>query len=312
LGIAQLISGEANQAVATFSRAVTLLPQSAASHYRLAAAKAMVQDFKGAEAALTRALALKPDYQQATVTLGYIKAQSGKPDDALQLARQLQKSKPKAAGGYLMEGDILYSQGKFAAATKAFEAALARQSNTHLVLRVYRAQVRAQNVAAGDALLEKWVLDHPDDLEARLYRADSLRQSRNSQGAKTELEYITKKTPADVNALIMLAWTYHDLGDRARSAEISAQLLNLKPQDPAIMDSLGCLMVKHGKPREALSILETALKRRPSAPEIRYHLGVALANSGDKAGARKEIDQALAAGKGFREIDEAKAFRTGL
>jgi hypothetical protein len=42
-------------------------------------------------------------------------------------------------------------------------------------------------------------------------------------------------------------------------------------------------------------------------PAIRYHLAYGLAKSGNNAKARKELEQTLASGKRFAEMDEAQA-----
>ena len=44
----------------------------------------------------------------------------------------------------------------------------------------------------------------------------------------------------------------------------------------------------------------------PSNADIRYHLAVALARSGQQARARKELEELLATGKSFAKIEEAK------
>ena len=48
------------------------------------------------------------------------------------------------------------------------------------------------------------------------------------------------------------------------------------------------------------------------AYDIQYHLGAALAKSGDKPGARKQLEQLLAANKEFPQRAEAQALLTQL
>jgi Tfp pilus assembly protein PilF len=45
---------------------------------------------------------------------------------------------------------------------------------------------------------------------------------------------------------------------------------------------------------------------------VRYHLAVGLSKSGDKAGARKELDKLLADDKSFAQADEARALLKNL
>ena len=53
------------------------------------------------------------------------------------------------------------------------------------------------------------------------------------------------------------------------------------------------------------------MARAPADAGIRLHLAQALAKSGDKAGARKELEQVLAT-KGFAKMDEARALQQTL
>jgi Flp pilus assembly protein TadD len=54
-------------------------------------------------------------------------------------------------------------------------------------------------------------------------------------------------------------------------------------------------------------MLQKAVSLAPAAPELRYHLAVALSKSGDKVNARKELDKLLQDNKSFPQIDDAKA-----
>jgi Tfp pilus assembly protein FimV len=56
-----------------------------------------------------------------------------------------------------------------------------------------------------------------------------------------------------------------------------------------------------------LPLLQKASTQAPNALEIRYHLAQALNKSGDKAGAKRELDKLLAAGAPFAQADEARA-----
>ncbi|MBY0242864.1 MAG: tetratricopeptide repeat protein, partial [Burkholderiaceae bacterium] len=59
--------------------------------------------------------------------------------------------------------------------------------------------------------------------------------------------------------------------------------------------------------KRAAQILQQASTKAPQALEIRYHLAMALFKSGDKTGARKEVEQVLASGKNFAKADDARA-----
>jgi Flp pilus assembly protein TadD len=77
--------------------------------------------------------------------------------------------------------------------------------------------------------------------------------------------------------------------------------------NPGVMDTLGWMLVEQGNTTRALPLLQKASGMAPNSPEIRYHLAVGLHKSGDKQGARKELNQLLAQNKQFAQIEEARA-----
>jgi hypothetical protein len=58
--------------------------------------------------------------------------------------------------------------------------------------------------------------------------------------------------------------------------------------------------------------LQKASALAPNAGEIRYHFGLVLARSGDKRGARRELERLLASPARFTKRDEAKALLASL
>ena len=90
--------------------------------------------------------------------------------------------------------------------------------------------------------------------------------------------------------------------------------LGLLPDNPAILDTTGWILVEQGNTERGLPMLQKAVaimeKDGAAAPvvaQIRYHLAHGMAKAGDKAGARKELERALSSGNAFPEINEAKA-----
>lgn len=72
------------------------------------------------------------------------------------------------------------------------------------------------------------------------------------------------------------------------------------------MDTLGWICLETGNLARALPLLKKASALAPRAADIRYHYGMALARSGDKRAARRELELALAS-KAFTRRDEARA-----
>jgi thioredoxin-like negative regulator of GroEL len=65
-------------------------------------------------------------------------------------------------------------------------------------------------------------------------------------------------------------------------------------------------LIEQGDVKRGLPLVEKAASLAPQSAEIQYHLVLGLVKSGDKAKARKELEQLLASGKQFSRLGEAK------
>jgi FimV-like protein len=70
--------------------------------------------------------------------------------------------------------------------------------------------------------------------------------------------------------------------------------------------------VEQGKTARGLELLKKAVTLNPQNPGMRFHLAAALAKSGDKAGARKDLEALLAGGKKFPQREAAQALLNRL
>ena len=305
VGLSQIANGDRNSALATFNRYVTVSPKSPLAHYRVASAKALLNDYKGAEASLITALALKPGYLDAMDSLGRVQLRLKRYDEATRTARQILKLHPKSSAGHVLEGDVAYAQSRFTEAAKLFDSALGVSRTGAGVARAYMAHVRAGTSAAGDATLAQWVKDNPNDMPMRELLADGMLQARQYQLAAQHYEYILQKLPNSPHAMNNLAETYRQLKD-PRALGIAEKAASLDPADALVQDTLGWILFEQGQTARALEVLRNAAARAPDRPVIRYHFAAALAKSGDRAAARKELVALLAKNKNFAGIEDAR------
>jgi hypothetical protein len=85
----------------------------------------------------------------------------------------------------------------------------------------------------------------------------------------------------------------------ARTASLAERAGRARPDDPAVLDTIGWLRYQQGRFRDdasgagAISILRQALRIRPSSPSIATldHLGDALWRAGDQEGAVRSWQQ---------------------
>ena len=254
---------------------------------------------------LTRALQLKPDYLDAAFFLASLEVRSGQYAEALKLAQQLQASMPKSPAGFVMEGDVLAAQGRYADAAKAYERAFDTQQTGLLAVKLHAAQVKAGDTAQADAKLQQWLKLHPNDIGVRQYLAsENLRLGQNKLAIE-QYQLILNKDPNNILALNNLASLYQSEQD-ARASDIAERAYKLLPNSAVTADTLGWILVEQGKTTRGLKLVQEAAAKDPQNPEVRYHLAVALAKSGNKLKARKELETLLAGDQKFPQRDAAQ------
>ena len=103
-----------------------------------------------------------------------------------------------------------------------------------------------------------------------------------------------------------LAWAYQQAKD-PRALETAERAYKLKPDNAAVADTLGWMLVEQGNPTRGLELLQKAAAAAPKSPEIRYHLAQAWVKTGDKAKARNELERLLSGDEKFPQQTEAMA-----
>jgi putative PEP-CTERM system TPR-repeat lipoprotein len=306
LGQAQLASEDAEGALETYSKLVNVLPKSGQAQLRLAAVHRTLKNDDAAAADLRRAIELQPELVPARVAQAQLALARGKPDDAIATARALQKqSGANATAGYLLEGDVQLAQKQPAAALPLFQKAYAASKSPQVAIKLAEAYKLAGKAPDADALLAQWQKEHPDDQAVPLYLAERLLADGQYKPAIGALEALVKRNPNNAIALNNLAWAYQQ-DKNPRALETAERAYGLAAGNPAVLDTLGWMLVEQGKLARALPLLQQAASLT-GEPAIRYHLAVALEKSGDKENARKTLQELLAKGARFPDAQAARA-----
>jgi tetratricopeptide (TPR) repeat protein len=112
---------------------------------------------------------------------------------------------------------------------------------------------------------------------------------------EANLRKLIKLRPDHAHAYNALGYTFADRNQRLPEAhQLIEQALKLSPDDAFIMDSMGWVLYRMGRMREALGFLQKAYTLRPDG-DIAAHLGEVLWVDGQQEQARKVWTEALKA-----------------
>jgi putative PEP-CTERM system TPR-repeat lipoprotein len=310
LGIVQMAERNFRAAAESFRKATRLAPKSGNFQYNLARAELAQQNFGEAKRLLIRALELQPDHIPATSTLAMLEMRDGKGTQALARARNLQKNKTTRATGYGLEGDLQMMQRQYSKAVVAYDKAASDADSAAIALKSYEARRRAKMPDATKPL-NQWLEKSPNDARVRLALAQDYQMRGQLQQAITQYELLVRNNPNSAGALNNLAWLYHEAKD-SRALGTAERAYELQPESGAIADTLGWLLVQEGQVERGLALLRKAVEQAPKVPDIRYHLGVALAKAGAKDEARKTLSELVNSGENFKDMPEAKRLLENL
>lgn len=311
LGQAQLANNDSAGALETYSKLVNVLPKSAMAQMRLARVQAMMQNDAAAADSLRRAAALQPDLVEARAALAELAMRRGKPDEALAVAREMQKHAAHAQLGYIIEGDILLGKKQAAPALGAYQKAYAQRQTPQLLVKIAQVMKQTGKAREAQSLLAQWQKAHPGDPVVAMYIAESHLAEKQYKPAIAILQDIVKRSPDNPVALNNLAWAYQQEKD-PRALATAEQAMKVTVDSPAVMDTLGWLLVEQGNTARGVDLLKKASALAPRAAEIRYHLAYGLSKAGDKEGARKELDKLLSQNQPFAQLEAARSLRNTL
>lgn len=311
LGRAQAANGENNQAMSSFNKMASLLPNSPLPHVRMATVHAVLKAPAAAEQSLRKALEIQPNLLVAQRGLAELAMQAKRPADALAVSETIQKQRPKEAAGYLLEGDVHAAGKNWSSAVDAYSAGLKAAPGTELAIKLYTVQSLAGKPADADRTAVEWIKGHPDDAGFRLFLGDRALGTNNFKEAQRHYDRVIELQPKNALALNNLAWVAGKLG-RADAVSLAERAVAAAPNQPAFMDTLAMLLSEKGEHAKALDLQKKVVAAQPTAPTFKLNLAKIQVAAGDKAAARSLLDELEALGAQFGGQGEVAAMKKSL
>ena len=305
LGAAQLNAGHHVQALKPLQQAVKLAPKVPLYRINLARAQVINKDTKEARQNLAQVVHDHPGQVKAVTLLAFMKLQDHDLPGAISLAHALQKQTPAKPAGFILEGDLYMADKSWEKAARAYQQGLKIGDERPLVMKYFLALSKGDSKDP-EHVLSHWLSKHPDDAAMRMVLGQYYVEHGQNAQAADQFKRVLKAYPANISALNNLAWVYTQQHNPEGLA-LAHKAYKLAPQSPYIADTYAWALITGGKPGQALPILEKAAKAAPNVPEIQYHLALAQARTGDKAGARTTLDALRKSNADFPNKQAAEA-----
>lgn len=240
-----------------------------------------VEYFSGQTAAAREiflALLASGDYpDDAVFYLGGIAEQAGEIEAAARLYARVE------GGEHLVTAQVrlallMYRMGRPELAINHLELFARRNPAAVVELGAARAQllVRMDMTEEALAVYDEILSRFPDDFASRYARGLLYVELDRAAAALDDFGHLVATHPDDPTALNALGYTLADMTERYDEAyQLIYRALALEPDNPAILDSMGWVLYRQGRPDEALPYIEQSWEMYRDA-EIAAHLGEVL------------------------------------
>lgn len=305
LGLALQANGDTQQAQAAWRTLTTQQPRLVQPHLRLAELFATEKRWDDSERSLRRALEIDPTLVAAERALVKLALQRGRPDAGLPVARAMQQRQPRAALGWLLEGDVEVARGNLDAGAVAYRAALQREGATEAATRYHQLLLQTGKAQEAEAFARQWQQGQPKDAMFRFYLGDVALARTDWPAAEGHYRRVLELSPDNALAMNNVAWLLATQG-KPGAVEMARRANELSPGRPALLDTLALALAMDGKVNEAVQAQQQAVAQAPGDPALKLALARLQLQSGDKVGAKAQLEQLAKLGASYPKQAEVR------
>ena len=263
----------------------------------LGAAYNGLKDYAGAIEVLSKENDRAPLAAQPLVTLIQAYVDAGRTEDAEKFLADTVAQNPKYYEARVLLAQVQRADGRTEEALATLQAAIEMEPlRSEAYESAYGAYVLAGRRAEAGDIIEQAVAAVPDNDGLQILRADYKIAVGDADAAIAIYETILARRPGDPIVANNIASLLSDRDDQESIARAVAAAAPLKNSDnPYFIDTYGWALYRSGRASEGIEALEKAVRVAPALVEARYHLGVALLETGQVERGKAELKTVIAA-----------------
>ncbi len=284
--------------------------------------------FADSKAVLEETLKINPNQKDAKYQLGYVLFKEGKLKEAEAIFQQIYSDSSPDLRGLMGLTEVYTAQGQFDRVLKMLDDAIQKYPKTsNLQVAWGNIAVRAKKYDEGVAMFRRVLVGDPKNFDLHMRVAEGLRQKGDLPQAIEAWKKAGELMPNHIMPLISRAMALDQVNRRSEAAPLYLQVLKAQPDnivalnnysfylaeqgndldlaltyaqkakskapaDPLIADTLGFIYLKKNLPQNAASIFSELTGKYPKVALFHIRLATAHFQAGEKAKARKVLDDA--------------------
>ncbi|WP_240339374.1 tetratricopeptide repeat protein [Marinobacter sp. BW6] len=262
----------------------------ASIYHGIATQMAQREQFEQASDVLRRGRILFPESEEIGIQAAAIQFIEGNTKEARDTLRDVKQQHPESSAPFLVEARYFERQGEFREAAELYQLGLELDQTAELEVAHARALVQSGQRTKAVEALESARQEFPRNPQILMNLAMLHQENEAPEKAIPPYEELLEVAPQNVVALNNLAWIYHEKGD-GRAIDLARQAFELNPDNAAIADTYGWILLQGGQTEESVPVLEKAHKLQPNSEEIAMHLAEAYRANGRDADAKRVLEQ---------------------
>lgn len=229
---------------------------------------------------------IDPNNPQASVYKAAYLIKLKRNQEALSIANSLENQFPKLAIGSLLKGDVHLANRDLDKALNNYQRAYKIEANNAVLLKITDILQSEGKSVAAIALLNAESTKDNKNIAIHFKLATLYQQQHDEDKAQFHYEAILNEQTDNALALNNLAWLYAQKNN-PKSLELAKKAYDIAPDNAAITDTYGYILLKQGQAKAALPLLERAAAAAPKDNDIQFHLAEAYVTNDNK---QKAID----------------------
>jgi tetratricopeptide (TPR) repeat protein len=270
-------------------------------------------NLKEAESVFRKAYAANPKDTRSLVGLVETLAGGGHLDQAIQFLQAELAKNPSRIDLQMTLGNIAARGKNYDLAIGQFQAVLNEldknsKARGDVYFRMGIALREKGDLNGSIQFLSKAREAMPVNSTVGVELALGLAAAGRKQEAKEAYEQSIKLNPQDGVALNNLAFMIAESnsGDLDQALTYAQRAKQVLPNLTEVSDTLGWIYLKKNMSDNAMDVFQGLVNQKPDNPTYRFHLGMALAQKGDKPQALRELQRALRSNPGKDEETKIK------
>ncbi len=271
------------RALREFKTVAEQQPENADAIYAAGLLELQMDNYDSANHYLHKHLELRENHDQTRIYLSEVAAGLKNYDEAIRWLEEIDNGELRL-DAQVRIADVVNTRDGLDEGLSYLDAITTDDDSSEIHIVLAREQMLRE---AGDFEAAREVLDagldkFPDDTELLYSRGLVFAHLKLVNEHEQDMRKLIAKQPENAHAYNALGYTLADLTQRYDEArELITKALELRPDDPFILDSMGWVHYRLGELDKALEFLERAMSKREDA-EIAAHLGELYWVMGDK------------------------------